>query len=357
MKPLKIYTDLSAVPRIDNKTYPLIPLLRVFVQNFTVHPIFQQLADTRQAYFELTDSPAEADVALLPSDWRHYCLSPYQSTDHTSVAHQFVEFARKYSLPVLVFYHSDSDNPVPLDAIVFRTNLYASHLPPKTLAYPSFTDTIPGPLEPHSKSTSPVVGFCGNAHITWKKTLKHAAKSVLRRVNGLPVYPDPSRLRTHALQFLSATPGLKTNYVLRSGYYGGAAAISSDDHAGEAQHYDRIRAEYLQNMTESDYVPCIRGAGNYSLRFYETMRGGRIPIFINTDCVLPYREFVDWKSLMVWVEQSDIARIGERVLAFHNALSPNDYVDLQARIHQAWEEWLSPHGFYQHLPMVLEQFR
>lgn len=32
-------------------------------------------------------------------------------------------------------------------------------------------------------------------------------------------------------------------------------------------------------MTGSDYVLCTRGNGNYSIRFYEALCRGRIPVF------------------------------------------------------------------------------
>ena len=65
----------------------------------------------------------------------------------------------------------------------------------------------------------------------------------------------------------------------------------------------------------------MRGGGNYSLRLYETLCLGRIPLFINTDCVLPFENNIDWKELCLWVDENDLDRIGEIVLDFHSSIS------------------------------------
>jgi len=74
----------------------------------------------------------------------------------------------------------------------------------------------------------------------------------------------------------------------------------------------QMRLEFLQNMIGSDYVFCCRGAGNFSYRLYEALCCGRIPVFIDTDCVLPYDFMIDWKKYFVWVDQSELPLIAEK---------------------------------------------
>ena len=99
-------------------------------------------------------------------------------------------------------------------------------------------------------------------------------------------------------------------------------------------------------MFASDYVLCARGHGNYSIRFYETLSSGRIPVFINTDCVLPFEEWIDWKRYCVWVEEHEVARVAEKVAEFHDGLSDGEFRDRQRACRQLWSEWLSPLGFF-----------
>ena len=109
-----------------------------------------------------------------------------------------------------------------------------------------------------------------------------------------------------------------------------------------------MRREYVQNMVDSDYVLCARGGGNFSYRLYETLSCGRIPVFVDTDCVLPLESAIDWKGTCVWVDESDLNEIGSRVAAFHAALTPAEFADRQRACRRLWETHLSPQGFFAH---------
>ncbi|HEY9887965.1 MAG TPA: hypothetical protein V6D02_06150, partial [Candidatus Obscuribacterales bacterium] len=90
------------------------------------------------------------------------------------------------------------------------------------------------------------------------------------------------------------------------------------------------------------------GSGNISVRFYETLCMGRIPIFINTDCELPLASKIDWRRYCVWVEEAEIPHLSEKILAFHRSLSAAEFVDLQYECRQLWEQFLCPTGFFAH---------
>ena len=61
----------------------------------------------------------------------------------------------------------------------------------------------------------------------------------------------------------------------------------------------QLRFEFIRNILSSDYTLCFRGSGNYSLRFYETLCLGRIPLFINTDCKLPFEDEINWRDMFM----------------------------------------------------------
>ena len=98
----------------------------------------------------------------------------------------------------------------------------------------------------------------------------------------------------------------------------------------------KARQEYVQNMIESDYILCARGAGNFSYRLYETLSCGRIPVFIDTDCVLPYNFAIEWKKYCVWVNEGELSHIAEKVAEFHSRLSPQEFLDLQSACRRLW---------------------
>jgi hypothetical protein len=152
---------------------------------------------------------------------------------------------------------------------------------------------------------------------------------------------EPYLARASALAALSRSRGVRTNFVFRHQWCNGAFTTGAD-----MPLYRKSRAEYVANIFGSDYVLCARGAGNYSIRLYETLSCGRIPVFVNTDCVLPYEEWIDWKRFGVRVEEGELEHVAERVLEFHERLSPVEFEELQKACRRLWLEWLSPEGFF-----------
>jgi len=106
------------------------------------------------------------------------------------------------------------------------------------------------------------------------------------------------------------------------------------------------RAEFVENLRRSDYVLCARGGGNFSYRLYEALSAGRIPLFVDTDCVLPFEDEIDWRSLCVWVDERDVATVAEAVAARHRELGADGFEQAQRECRRVWEEYLSPEGFY-----------
>ena len=117
----------------------------------------------------------------------------------------------------------------------------------------------------------------------------------------------------------------------------------------------KARREYVENIAESDYVLCARGIGNFSYRLYETLSMGRIPIFIDTDCVLPLDFDIDWRDYCVWVDTGDVDRIGDRVLEFHESLSDAEFEERQRAARRVWETHISPEGFFASFHRHFEQ--
>ena len=106
--------------------------------------------------------------------------------------------------------------------------------------------------------------------------------------------------------------------------------------------------EYVRNMVESDYALCLRGGGNFSYRLYESLCCGRIPVIVDTDLILPFPDRIDWRSLSVWVERTDIDRIDARVASFMTVSLQKTSLHYSANA-ATWQRYLSPEGFFQTL--------
>jgi hypothetical protein len=123
-----------------------------------------------------------------------------------------------------------------------------------------------------------------------------------------------------------------TNFIYRKHYRAGATTPS------ERQ---KTTQEYFKNIKNSDYVLCVRGAGNFSVRLYETLMMGRIPVFVDTDCLLPLENSIAWKEHCVWVSWKDRHLIANKVIDFHDALTDEAFKELQLKNRVLWKETLS----------------
>ena len=82
-----------------------------------------------------------------------------------------------------------------------------------------------------------------------------------------------------------------------------------------------------------------RGTGNFSTRFYETLAMGRIPIFINTDCVLPFHEKIKWSRHIIIVDISEIQKIDSIIMDFHKNLDNKSFKYIQISNRRIWSRY------------------
>ena len=104
-------------------------------------------------------------------------------------------------------------------------------------------------------------------------------------------------------------------------------------------------SDHYNNIQNNMFTLCSRGAGNHSMRLYEVLSMGRIPIQVDTDCVYPFEGKIDWSDHCVMVPEKDINNIGDHVMDFYNSKSSGDLLNMQKNNRKIWEEYLSPLGF------------
>mgnify|MGYP002777057409 FL=1 len=318
--------------------------------------MFDDYINVGNSLFEL--SPLEeADLAVLPTDWE-----PVLRLERQEAAVQFVQHIKQSDKRSISFFSGDCSHlqlPINTD-LIFRHSLYRSIRELNSFAFPAWSEDFVQKYLNHQllvrqKSAKPVVGFCGFAVTKSLKTyakhfLYQGRKFFLKEKAGVPPYNIGHVLRLWALSKLSKSKLIEPNFVQRD--Y--PVFFTEPDFAFQ----QRMRMEYVQNMVDSDYVFCCRGSGNYSFRFYETLSCGRIPVFVDTDCVLPYDFAVNWKNYCVWVKETELHKIDEKIAEFHERISPQEFINLQYECRNLWEQWIAPAGFhrnlYRHLAVVQE---
>jgi hypothetical protein len=148
-------------------------------------------------------------------------------------------------------------------------------------------------------------------------------------------FPGPT-VRERAIAHLREHSSVVTDFILRE-YGKGRAEVRQD-----------ARAAFHRNLVNTDYTLCARGRGNWSIRFYETLAFARIPLFIDTKCVLPYDFEANYSDFAVWVDGDHIESIGDQLVKFHDDLDEGAFAELQRTCRIIWEQRLTPDGFFSH---------
>ncbi len=358
---LKIFSDKNFLPAEMEHVPMLFPF---WGKSYEEHePLksgcFDRYIEIGHSFFEVV-ALAHADLAVVPHGWN--------STDQKrrDLAIQFSEKANQAGKQLVVFAIGDAYSDITIkNAIVIHHELYRSRKKVNEFAIPVWSQDLTarylgGNLSIRQKQVKPVVGFCGYApplempfnKAKLKATLRWGA-SHLGITRLIPTFTGFSA-RARALHVLSKSSLVQSNFIIRNQFVFDKRGVLLP--GGNKDSALKYRQEFIDNILESDYILCARGGANCSIRFYEALSCGRIPILIDTDCVLPYDFVIDWKKYCVWVDESDISHVAQRVAEFHDNLSPKEFLDLQYECRRLWDQWVSPEGyfanFYQHFNRV-----
>lgn len=286
----------------------------------------------------------DADFVTTPKVWSAYAVSR-DLVQPLALADE----ANRVNKPFLIWHTGDLDPIVPSSNwLVLANAVDRSRRRPNWFAAPRFIeDPLPiygeGTRGPLADNSAPRVGFCGYASSGALKlsysvlqnlkfrALYHAGRTAYEPPRLLPA----TLLRAKVLRALERDAGVETDFIIRTRYRNGSAE------------------EFYRNILNTDYTVCVRGYGNWSVRLYETLACGRIPVFIDTDSSLPFDDAVDWRHYCVWVPEADASRVGDYVREFHAGTSRADFRARQRECRTLWETRLSLRGFLSHLDEIV----
>jgi len=363
-QPVNIFTDPSVVPPGGNIHWLLRPLLNPQLRNANspspgrdsadreVKKALAQYDQTAHTLFRLTDLES-CDVAVVPMDWTHIRGGhSWHATPEKEVLLRVMEFARVAAAankPVVVFFCGErSHEAIAIDnAFVFRCSIYRSSMTERDFAIPQvLLPDIRSEFEernfsPRIKAVNPTVGFCGFVRsVTLAERLKTVAYKLYTRVKlGVA---DVSQykgleLRQKCVETLRRSNRVKPNFMLRSN----SVYLGKDQND---ESIKRARREFIDTLIGSDYQLCVRGSANYSHRIWETLCTGRVPLFLDTDCVLPFEEHINWSDILLNCDVNDLDNLPDLVAEFHNSCSEEDFMSRQLRCREVWEKVATPCG-------------
>lgn len=352
---MKLYFPLNHYDK--NYRSHVFPLLKPFFKNkeFTDDERVE-LYGVSENEFKFTDLIKNADIIILPMSWNYYVI-----TKQTPKAEKLIQEAKEYNKRVVIVITGDYGVAIPnfQNVLTLRTGGYRTKLNCTHYGIPVFIDD---PMKRIYDTTDvllnynqkPIIGFCGQTNEALKNALKEIVKVSYRNLayyigisNQLPQQIQSTSFnRSRVLNIVKISKTLTANFIERKQYRAGV--VSKEDRV-------KTELEFYDNILNSNYVVCIRGAGNFSVRLYETLAMGRIPVFINTDCVLPLLKDIDWKKHAVWIEFNELNKLEEKIVEFHNRFSEEEFKKLQVSNRKVWEDKLTLKGFFKSFLNTIEQ--
>jgi len=344
---MKIYYP----PSHYNPSYrrQVFPLLKPFIkdENFTdAQRILGYGVSERD--FVIVDTIDASHVVILPMSWNYYNVSKQMS-----MAYELIEEANAAGKKVWSINTGDFGVKLPYfkNLIVFRQGGYVSN---NQLGHTGFPSIINDYVKTHkledtflnsSYGLQPIVGFCGQTNTSKLHAIKEMAKQIFRNLRSQLSFNNlepqkvlsTSYLRASLLTDLESNRLISSRFIKRKHYRAGIT---------KNKETDDTTTEFYNNILESQYVLCARGAGNFSVRFYETLMMGRIPLYVHTDGYLPLSEEIDWKSHVVWVDYKDRHHISEILLDFHKQLDQERLIAMFEKNRKLWEDKLNLSGFF-----------
>ena len=126
--------------------------------------------------------------------------------------------------------------------------------------------------------------------------------------------------RLEALNALNKSNEICCDFHVRMAPEGDSCGFWNESHPDFKRHGPLFKT----NMLANQYQVCARGNANWSLRFYETLAAGRIPVYVEsggrTAADWWYGELKERKDELPFVYVEKIEDIEWEILKFHNSI-------------------------------------
>lgn len=314
---IRLYTDPKHYNQSSRKE--LIALLRPFIDKKPRKGQDKPAGEMWEDEYELAATIQDCDIAVLPMSWNYY-----YDEKKTAAAWDFIRKAAAAKKKVISWTSGDFGITPPYHEVlyVFRPSGYDNHFPRNHKALPIF---LTDPVKVHFKndedkvlnfpSNGGVIGFCGLANPSAAKHFKEWITIGYRNLkyrlkvsrNDPQEMISSTGLRCRMLDKMEKNKQLKTNFIRRDKYRAGSVTV---------QERTSTAIEYFDNILHSDFILCVRGNGNFSVRFYECFAMGRIPLLVNTHSPLPDISPLRWDDYLIMVNPDEIDSVHEKIAAF-----------------------------------------
>ncbi len=342
MTKIYIYKKIEGVSCIP-ELYPVWGIENESIENQL--NIKRILPFYRNAFFEVVATPYDADFILVP---HIYNIIQKKTPTYLDDA---VHFSLQEKKPLLLFAYGDDDSDIALkNTVIFRYAQYRHRKRQNEIIVPLYApdgslETSLFFLEKHTGA--PTVGFCGFAQYpSLRSAVKAFVKNFLWEVAALIQRKPTIRARKGGIYFrkkilaiLSVSPHVKNAFIVRNFFSSHKKTIRID--------LDRVRQEFLDNITKNDFALAVRGDGNASMRFYEALSLGRIPVVVDTDEIFPLEDIINYHDFCLFIPLGDIHCADALIRKYYNEMSPEDFLRKQKLAREIFEKYVRVDKFYE----------
>lgn len=329
---------------------PELPYSLVFWPNFRfeIPPRRLFLRDVMEQYqtpfFTIADTPGEANFFAVPFE---YFFAQKECPAY--LARVFAS-AKAVQKKVLLFDYTDYVDwtpPLPSHTVLFRVSAYRHHKRPNELIMPYFVEDLGSRygIVPAQKKEEPSIGYCGQADFSGfnthmravlKRFLSYAALT-LRQDKEPAVHARGIFWRRKAISIIRQS-GVPCDFVIRRFY-----SLHQKSGSFDAQE---VRKAYVENLRACDLALCVRGDANASQRFYETLSAARIPLLLDTDCVLPLEERIDYGRVLLRVPWSTLNLLPAITRAYMENLPAQRIEQIEQEARAVYDKYLCMDRFF-----------
>ncbi len=274
---------------------------------------------------DLVGNIEESDLVLVPHDSKFF-------SKNASYLKYLNEIGSKK--PLLVSDRGDFPTKISLkNTTVLRVGIEPQEKLSDTIILPYNIKAI-SHLSFRDYSLNPEVSFVGQIpNFSFGRIIKSIKKSPMH-----PMKANAAIVRRIAIQKVRSST-ISSKVLIRNSY-GGLEKFVTDPKVK--------RQEFVQSILESDFVLCPRGDSNGSLRFYETLSAGRVPLIPNTQMIFPKISNFDLNEYVLFFNFFS-GSFTEEVMNFWLELDEHKYHELQSDLRKIFHQHLKFDIFVQNL--------
>lgn len=296
--------------------------------------------------YSLTSVLDDADMIIFPYRHREALRKD------PSFYYDVVDFARKKNKPLLVDGVGDIEVPVTEEHVfVLRYGGYRFSKNRRDIIIPLYVDDLlkryfGGVIQLRDKAICPSVGFSGWSELTFSQYIRTIIKELPLRLRGIVSRKYNAAIkgvlrRRQAINALKTSDKLSTNILSRPTFSGNKDVMSNDA--------ETLRREFIEVIIGNDYALDVRGDANASMRFFEILSLGRIPIVVDTERNFPFENHIDYSNFILRVDFRDMRSLPDIVRDFHDSLTKEKFVAMQLAARKAFVSYFSTEAMMPHI--------